>query len=326
IFDLYQRLHPDTRAVSGCHKLKMLRFAINPNFSNCVICTNGPTQICSFIDLKQSLHSDFCSLFTLSALQVHVDRSIGATLTCQSSCQIHDSPSYIWYKNGQKISTGGLYWYSDNLKPSDSYSCAVRDFSSPSVCTDLHTDKYLINLIYFPKLPSVSVSPSAEIVEGSSVTLTCSSDANPAANYTWYKEEQPISQEKQITFRSIRSSDSGEYYCTAENEVGRRSSEVIFIKVKCESRHFSYNATQKQGQHFALMLLKRTDRTFEKKRKSAMLDQRTSHSRGRISANDIIRLTGKPLQWLFEGKCVFRQSLNQNQNTHLLKNNRNSKC
>ncbi|KAJ4944320.1 hypothetical protein JOQ06_012864, partial [Pogonophryne albipinna] len=40
-----------------------------------------------------------------------------------------------------------------------------------------------------PKLPSLSVSPSAEREEGSSVTLTCSSDANPAANYTWYKED-----------------------------------------------------------------------------------------------------------------------------------------
>nr|XP_033472412.1 B-cell receptor CD22-like [Epinephelus lanceolatus] len=62
------------------------------------------------------------------------------------------------------------------LSVTDSYSCAVKGcggFPSPSV--------------YAPKLPSVSVSPSAEIVEGSSVTLTCSSDANPAATYTWYK-------------------------------------------------------------------------------------------------------------------------------------------
>ncbi|XP_073330041.1 B-cell receptor CD22-like [Pagrus major] len=87
-----------------------------------------------------------------------------------------------------------------------------------------------------PKLPSVSVSPSAEIVEGSSVTLTCSSDANPAANYTWYKENgdpdlQPLSKEPQLVFSSIQSSDSGEYYCTAENELGRRTSEYISINV-----------------------------------------------------------------------------------------------
>ncbi|XP_053197015.1 B-cell receptor CD22-like [Scomber japonicus] len=108
----------------------------------------------------------------------------------------------------------------------DSYSCAVtgyEDFPSPSV--------------YGPKLPSVSLSPSAEIVEGSSVTLTCSSDANPAAKYTWYKKNvnpdlQPLSKEPQLVFSSIQSSDSGEYYCTAENQLGKRTSEYIFIDVK----------------------------------------------------------------------------------------------
>uniref|UniRef100_A0A8D0CRA0 Ig-like domain-containing protein n=1 Tax=Sander lucioperca TaxID=283035 RepID=A0A8D0CRA0_SANLU len=86
-----------------------------------------------------------------------------------------------------------------------------------------------------PKLPSVSVSPSAEIVEGSSVTLTCSSDANPAARYTWYKENvhfKPLSEGPQLVFSSIRSSDSGQYYCTAENELGTKMSQYKFIDVK----------------------------------------------------------------------------------------------
>ncbi|XP_075948145.1 B-cell receptor CD22-like [Anarhichas minor] len=90
---------------------------------------------------------------------------------------------------------------------------------------------------YAPKLPSVSVSPSAEIVEGSSVTLTCSSDANPAANYTWYKEDEdpdppPLSGEPQLVFSSIQSSDSGQYYCRAENLLGTNRSEFISIDVK----------------------------------------------------------------------------------------------
>ncbi|TKS68661.1 Vascular cell adhesion protein 1 [Collichthys lucidus] len=90
-----------------------------------------------------------------------------------------------------------------------------------------------------PRLPSVSVSPSGEIMENSSVTLTCSSDANPAAKYTWYKKNgdpdpQPLSEERQLVFRSIQSSDSGEYYCTAENELRRRTSESISVHVKCE--------------------------------------------------------------------------------------------
>ena len=88
-----------------------------------------------------------------------------------------------------------------------------------------------------PKLPSMSVSPSAEIVEGSSVNLTCSSDANPAANYTWYKATSPhpevISKDRQVSLSSIQSSDSRNYYCTAENQLGK-TSRYIVIDVTCE--------------------------------------------------------------------------------------------
>uniref|UniRef100_A0A3P8PAU7 Ig-like domain-containing protein n=1 Tax=Astatotilapia calliptera TaxID=8154 RepID=A0A3P8PAU7_ASTCA len=85
-----------------------------------------------------------------------------------------------------------------------------------------------------PKLPSVSVSPSAEIVEGSSVNLTCSSDANPAASYTWYKEDviNPLSYQNQHVFSSILPSDSGKYYCTADNDLGQNRSESRTIDVK----------------------------------------------------------------------------------------------
>ncbi|XP_073331781.1 B-cell receptor CD22-like [Pagrus major] len=161
-------------------------------------------------------------------LQVKVSGSTHSSwrdLKCHSSCHLPDRSSYIWYKRGQKIQSQTSSTYSNYFNYADSYSCAVKgheDFPSPPV--------------YAPKLPSVSVSPSAEIVEGSSVTLTCSSDANPAANYTWYKKNgdpdlQPLSKEPQLVFSSIQSSDSGEYYCTAENELGRRTSEYISIDV-----------------------------------------------------------------------------------------------
>ncbi|XP_028420559.1 B-cell receptor CD22-like [Perca flavescens] len=112
------------------------------------------------------------------------------------------------------------------FNPTDVFSCGLKGhekFPSPSV--------------YAPKLPSVSVSPSAEIVEGSSVTLTCSSDANPAAKYTWYKENgnpdvQRPSEEPQLVFSSIQSSDSGQYYCTAENKLGRKTSNNFSVNVK----------------------------------------------------------------------------------------------
>ena len=77
-----------------------------------------------------------------------------------------------------------------------------------------------------PELPSVSVSPSAEIVEGSSVNLTCSSDANPAANYTWYKEDEDSAKASGhvFTITDLRPEHSGNYSCEAQNTRGHHKS------------------------------------------------------------------------------------------------------
>uniref|UniRef100_A0A672G404 Ig-like domain-containing protein n=1 Tax=Salarias fasciatus TaxID=181472 RepID=A0A672G404_SALFA len=80
-------------------------------------------------------------------------------------------------------------------------------------------------------VPSVSVSPSGEIMENSSVTLTCSNDATQSRiNTTWYKnKETVVGLGPQLVLQSIRSSDSGQYYCTSENEWGKRTSQLISI-------------------------------------------------------------------------------------------------
>ncbi|XP_067355864.1 B-cell receptor CD22-like [Channa argus] len=149
-------------------------------------------------------------------------------MQCHSSCDLPGRPSYIWYNNGQKIIGQTSHIFSGNIKDLGSISCAVKGqekFPSPSV--------------YPPQLPSVSVSPSAEIVEGSSVTLTCSSDANPAASYTWHKNNgnlnvHQLNNKLQLVFSSIQSSDYGQYYCEAENKLGRSRSEDINLNVKCK--------------------------------------------------------------------------------------------
>ncbi|KAI9529171.1 hypothetical protein NQZ68_013478 [Dissostichus eleginoides] len=84
-----------------------------------------------------------------------------------------------------------------------------------------------------PKLPSVSVSPSAEIEEGSSVTLTCSSDANPAANYTWYKENEdsPKASGQIFNITDFRAEHSGNYYCEAKNILGSSNTTLHLIVV-----------------------------------------------------------------------------------------------
>ncbi|XP_033985911.1 basement membrane-specific heparan sulfate proteoglycan core protein-like [Trematomus bernacchii] len=166
---------------------------------------------------------------TVTALQVQVitatvqQSNTYAELKCHSSC----SPagvSYVWFKNREKIMTTVTSSYKGLLHHADRISCALKGhevFPSPAV--------------YAPRIPSSS-RPSGEIKEGRSVTLTCSSEANPAANYTWYKRNSNadvplLSEGPQLVFSSIQSSDSGQYFCTAENKLGRTSANT-FIDVK----------------------------------------------------------------------------------------------
>ncbi|XP_047189920.1 B-cell receptor CD22-like isoform X2 [Scophthalmus maximus] len=167
-------------------------------------------------------------------LQVHVRRSMNiqisnwTELTCHSSCQLPHHLSYVWYNKHNQVKGGKKYFLLEHVEAADSYYCAIKGHEhirSASVCA--------------PEVPVVS-SPSGEIMEGSSVTLTCSSDAQPAANYTWYKknereEFQLLLEGTQFVFSSIQSSDSGVYHCTAENELGRNSTDII-IAVKYAPR------------------------------------------------------------------------------------------
>ncbi|XP_076583700.1 B-cell receptor CD22-like [Chaetodon auriga] len=163
---------------------------------------------------------------SVTDLKVQVEQSsTQSEMKCHSSCNVADNGSYVWYNNGQKMDENTS---SRKVSVNDkgNYSCAVQgyeDYRSPPV--------------YIPKLPSVSVCPSGEIVEGSAVSLTCSTDANSPATYTWYKtngnpDVQALSKEPLLVFRSIQPSDSGEYYCMVESKLGKRASVSIFIDVK----------------------------------------------------------------------------------------------
>ncbi|XP_060905429.1 B-cell receptor CD22-like isoform X3 [Labrus mixtus] len=174
---------------------------------------------------------------TVTALQVQVTRIaahqfyIEAELRCHSSCSEASRLPYGWFKNGKQLILQDKSSYNDFFCLEDEISCALKGhegFPSPSV--------------YAPKVTSVLLNPPGEIMENYSVTLTCSTDANPAANYTWYKKNgdsdfQPFSEEPQLVYSSIQSSDSGEYYCAAENELGRRESGHVIINIQHAPKH-----------------------------------------------------------------------------------------
>uniref|UniRef100_I3IUT9 B-cell receptor CD22 n=1 Tax=Oreochromis niloticus TaxID=8128 RepID=I3IUT9_ORENI len=172
---------------------------------------------------------------TVTDLQVKVRRLLNHTeLQCHSSCDVSDPPSYVWYKNGQKIKEETSSLRVSVGGDDSSYSCAVKGHEG-----------YRSAAVFSPKLYYVLVNPSAEAEEGTSVSLNCGFNANPAANYSWYKGniQTHISEGTVLDFSSIQPSDSGEYYCTAENELGRSASQSIFINVKYAPKPVNVSVT-----------------------------------------------------------------------------------
>ncbi|XP_029987272.1 B-cell receptor CD22-like [Sphaeramia orbicularis] len=160
------------------------------------------------------------------------------TLTCTSDAN-PPVTKYTWYKRGNNRlqSRGeGQQFVLSFIKSSDSglYSCVAENSLERKMSKFVHID-----VKYPPRLPSVSVSPSGQIVQGSSVTLTCTSDANPpVTKYTWYKEDEdsPKASGHNFTITDFRSEHSGNYYCEAQNSRGRQNSTSHLITVSGETK------------------------------------------------------------------------------------------
>ncbi|XP_036412977.1 B-cell receptor CD22-like [Colossoma macropomum] len=158
-----------------------------------------------------------------------------ADLTCKTTCSLTD-PTFIWYKNGRPLTTktiknNQLHLQTVSSEDAGSYSCAVRGYQH------LNSTAHNLRVRYPPKSISVSISPSGGIVEGSSVTLTCSSDANPhVKNYTWSKEggTSPVGSGQNYSIISITADHTGLYYCEAQNEHGAQNGTVM-VTVKSQS-------------------------------------------------------------------------------------------
>ncbi|TSK18090.1 B-cell receptor CD22 [Bagarius yarrelli] len=159
------------------------------------------------------------------------------TLTCRTTCRLSDTPKFNWYKQGHQLT---LFYSFDRLvlqpvsqRDAGSYSCSIngQGYQSPEVTLDVQ---------YPPKSVSVSISPYDEIVEGSSVTLNCSSDANPPIHsYIWYKDGSSVETGDTFIIIKVRSEDSGDYTCKAENKHGQQSSTAMSLNVLYPPKNIS---------------------------------------------------------------------------------------
>uniref|UniRef100_A0A8C1WL37 B-cell receptor CD22 n=1 Tax=Cyprinus carpio TaxID=7962 RepID=A0A8C1WL37_CYPCA len=169
---------------------------------------------------------------TVTDLQVEAPERVteghNVSLTCKSSCTLTDRATFIWYRNSQPLTerrdrNNQLLLQSVRREDAGRYSCALHGHSYISPAAHL-------NVTYAPKNVSVSSSPSGVIVEGDSVTLSCSSDSNPPAlNFSWFKENQSSAVGSGQSFSALQ---SGRFYCEAHNQHGSQRSDAVTVTVK----------------------------------------------------------------------------------------------
>ncbi|XP_058867260.1 B-cell receptor CD22-like isoform X4 [Acipenser ruthenus] len=159
------------------------------------------------------------------------------TLSCSSNANPAVS-RYTWFEvKGDNITEKSVEQYLTftdiNLNDSGLYYCEARNEHGAENSTAVQ-----LNVAYPPKNTSVLINPSGEIHEGDHVTLSCSSNANPAVSrYTWFEVKgnniTEKSVEQNLTFTDINPSDSGLYYCEARNEHGTENSTAVQLNVAC---------------------------------------------------------------------------------------------
>uniref|UniRef100_A0A8C1MJU5 B-cell receptor CD22 n=1 Tax=Cyprinus carpio TaxID=7962 RepID=A0A8C1MJU5_CYPCA len=178
---------------------------------------------------------------TVTDLQVEAPERVtegdSVRLTCKSSCARTDRATFIWYRNSQPLTerrdrNNQLLLQSVRREDAGRYSCALQEhtYISPAV---------QLSVTYPPKSVSVSISPSGEIVEGDSVTLSCSSDSNPPAEINWFKEGTFVGSGRIYSISKISSDHSEEYKCKSRNKHGEKDSDTVTLNVMYPPKNVS---------------------------------------------------------------------------------------
>ncbi|KAM6936755.1 vascular cell adhesion protein 1-like [Lycodopsis pacificus] len=187
---------------------------------------------------------------TPSALKVKEGTSVSLTCSAPAPC-LSPPPALTWTKGlGESVET--LQEDQDKTKVQTSavtFTASQRHHGKTISCTATYNKQdgstesavswpsLTAHISYSPKDTTMSVRPSGPVPEGSNVTLTCSSTANPAVkNYTWYRADgdQETLMGTGAVLNIKASKDDSPFYCKAENIIGDGRSTNKQIDVQCK--------------------------------------------------------------------------------------------
>ncbi|XP_041648396.1 hemicentin-1 [Cheilinus undulatus] len=164
---------------------------------------------------------------------VTIDEYTQLTLCCSAN-SYPPTMSFTWVKtkDGKSETVGKTQTFTvRSVSPSDrgSYSCAASNEMGTGKSQEAE-----IKVRYAPKHTKITKGEEQLHSDGrKSLTLSCSSDGNPAPHYSWHKKtdntdpkgtDQKVSNHQIYTVFSDR---PGVYYCIAQNYLNQTSSEPI---------------------------------------------------------------------------------------------------
>ncbi|KAM8735990.1 B-cell receptor CD22-like isoform 1-T2 [Acanthopagrus schlegelii] len=148
-----------------------------------------------------------------------VTEGADVSLTCESGC---DTPvNIVWFKDGLPARNPV---FRARREDAGQYHCAILGQES------VRSASVALNVHYAPEKVTLSMNPSGDIVKGSSITFSCSSDASPPVTqrgYSLYKDGHFVRSGQSHTISDVQPSHSGMYYCQAWNNISRRGDDLM---------------------------------------------------------------------------------------------------